>query len=157
MRPAGQNSTPAPRSQREKIDRPPRLFLQLLRLQSSLEESQLNEKQLKHQLEVQSESLNSKVEELRALSERAHTSFTSEMVEVELRVAELENIKVSRSHAEGEEQLRMMRIFLFDRSSSGREILLCVLRKTVVCPSLGGAGGDAAAGRLQGAAAGAVQ
>lgn len=94
--------TSAPHSRLEKIDRPPRLLLQLLQLQSSLEESQLNEKQLKHQLEVQSESLNNKVEELRALSEQAHTSITSEMVEVEVKVAELENIKVSRSHAEGE-------------------------------------------------------
>lgn len=85
-----------------KIYRPPCLPLQLLQLQSSLEESQLNEKQLKHQLEVQSESLNNKVEELRALNEHAHTSITSEMVEVEVKVAELENIKVSRIHSEGE-------------------------------------------------------
>lgn len=78
------------------------LLLQLLRLQSSLEESQLQEKQLRHQLEVQSESLSSKVEELRALSERAHTSMTSEMMEVEVRMAELEDVKVSWSHSEGE-------------------------------------------------------
>lgn len=78
------------------------LLLQLLRLQSSLEEAQLQEKQLKHQLQVQSESLSSKAEELRALSERAHTSMTSEMMEVEVRMAELEDVKVSWSHSEGE-------------------------------------------------------
>lgn len=78
------------------------LLLQLLRLQSSLEEAQLQEKQLKHQLQVQSESLSSKAEELRALSERAHTSMTSEMMEVEVRMAELEDLKVSWSHSEGE-------------------------------------------------------
>lgn len=77
-------------------------LLQLLRLQSSLEESQLSEKQLKHQLEVQSESLSSKAEELRALSEHPHTSVTSEMMEVEVRMVELENVKVSWSHSEGE-------------------------------------------------------
>lgn len=78
------------------------LLLQLLRLQSSLEEAQLQEKQLKHQLQVQSESLSSKAEELRALSERAHTSMTSEMMEVEVRMAELEDVKVSWSLSEGE-------------------------------------------------------
>lgn len=66
----------------------------MLRLQSSLEESQLNEKQLKHKLEVQSETLNNKVEELQALSERTQSSMTSEMIEVELKITELENIKV---------------------------------------------------------------
>lgn len=65
---------------------------------------------------MQSESLNNKVEELRALSEHAHTSITSEMVEV--KVAELENIKVSRSLAEGEGQLQMTHLLLIDRSSS---------------------------------------
>lgn len=70
---------------------------QILRLQSSLEESQLNEKQLKHKLEVQTETLNNKMEELQALNEHTQSSMTSEMMEVQMKNMEMENIKVSRS------------------------------------------------------------
>lgn len=67
---------------------------QILRLQSALDESQLNQKQLKHKLEVQTETLNNKMEELRALSEHTQSSMTSEMMEVQMKIMELENIKV---------------------------------------------------------------
>ncbi|XP_047209155.1 protein Spindly isoform X2 [Girardinichthys multiradiatus] len=66
----------------------------ILGLQSAVEEYQLNEKQLKHKLEVQAETLNNKMEELRALNENTQSSMTSEMMEVQLKVMELENIKV---------------------------------------------------------------
>lgn len=69
----------------------------MLRLQSALEESQLNEKQLKHKLEVQTETLNNKMEELRALNEHTQCSMTSEMMEVQMKIMELENIKVRGS------------------------------------------------------------
>lgn len=69
----------------------------MLRLQSALEESQLSEKQLKHKLEVQTETLNNKMEELRALNENTQSSMTSEMMEVQMNVMELENIKVRGS------------------------------------------------------------
>lgn len=68
----------------------------ILRLQSSLEESKLNEKQLKHKLETQTETLNNKLEELRALNERAGSSMTSEMMEVQIKISDLENAKVGR-------------------------------------------------------------
>lgn len=71
------------------------LLSQILRLQSSLEESQLNEKQLKHKLEMQTETLNNKMEELRALNEHTQSSMTSEMIEVQMKITELENVKVS--------------------------------------------------------------
>lgn len=64
-------------------------------MQSSLEESQLNEKQLKHKLEMQTETLNNKTEELRALNEHTQSSMTSEMIEVQMKITELENVKVS--------------------------------------------------------------
>lgn len=67
----------------------------MLRLQSALDECQLNETQLKHKLEVQTETLNNKVEELRALSEHTQSSMSSEMMEVQMKIMELENIKVS--------------------------------------------------------------
>lgn len=70
------------------------IFSQVLRLQAALEESQLNEKQLKHKLEVQTETLNNKMEELRALNEHTQSSMTSEMMEVQMKIMELENIKV---------------------------------------------------------------
>ena len=66
----------------------------MLGLQSALEESQLSEKQLKHKLEVQTETLHNKIEELRALNERTQGSMTSEMMEVQMRIMELENIRV---------------------------------------------------------------
>lgn len=64
-------------------------------MQSSLEESQLNEKQLKHKLEMQTETLNNKTEELRALNEHTQSSMTSEMIEVQMKITELEKVKVS--------------------------------------------------------------
>uniref|UniRef100_A0A8C7WM24 Protein Spindly n=1 Tax=Oryzias sinensis TaxID=183150 RepID=A0A8C7WM24_9TELE len=69
------------------------LHNKLLRLQSDLDKSQLNEKQLIHKLEVQTETLNNKMEELRALNEQTQSSMTSEMMEVQLRVMELETVK----------------------------------------------------------------
>ncbi|TNM99026.1 protein Spindly isoform X1 [Takifugu flavidus] len=67
---------------------------QILRLQSSLEESKLNEKQLKHKLETQTETLNNKLEELRALNERTGSSMASEMMDVQIKIIDLENAKV---------------------------------------------------------------
>ncbi|XP_030595648.1 protein Spindly [Archocentrus centrarchus] len=69
------------------------LHNKILRLHSALEESQLNEKQLKHKLEMQTETLNNKLEELRALNEHTQSSMTSEMMEVQVKITELENIK----------------------------------------------------------------
>lgn len=66
----------------------------MLCLQTALEETQLNEKQLKHKLEVQTETLNNKMEELQALNEHTQSSMTSEMMEVQMKIMELENVKV---------------------------------------------------------------
>ncbi|XP_043982619.1 protein Spindly [Gambusia affinis] len=66
----------------------------ILTLQSAVEEFQLSEKQLKHKLEVQAETLSSKMEELRALSENTQSSMTTEMMEVQLKTMELESAKV---------------------------------------------------------------
>lgn len=80
----------------------------MLRLQSSLEESQLNEKQLKHKLEVQTETLNNKMEELRALNEHTQSSMTSEMMEVQMKIMELEDIKVRGSWSDCQSHLELM-------------------------------------------------
>ncbi|XP_026212958.1 protein Spindly [Anabas testudineus] len=84
----------------------------VLRLQSALEESQLSEKQLKHKLEVQTETLNSKMEELQALNEHTQSSMTSEMMEVQMRIMELENVKVDLEQTLQESQYREQQLEL---------------------------------------------
>ncbi|XP_049441682.1 protein Spindly isoform X2 [Epinephelus fuscoguttatus] len=88
----------------------------MLRLQSSLEESQLNEKQLKHKLEVQTETLNNKMEELRALNEHTQSSMTSEMMEVQMKIMELENCKVELEQTLQEFQYREQQLELTNSS-----------------------------------------
>ncbi|AWP12594.1 putative protein Spindly-like isoform 2 [Scophthalmus maximus] len=88
----------------------------MLRLQSSLEESQLNEKQLKHKLEVQTETLNNKMEELQALNEHNQSSMTSEMMEVQLKIMELETIKVELEQTLQEYQYREQQLQLTNSS-----------------------------------------
>ncbi|XP_034545003.1 protein Spindly [Notolabrus celidotus] len=84
----------------------------MLRLQSSLEESQLSEKQLKHKLEVQTETLNNKMEELRALNEHTQSSMTSEMMEVQMKIMELESVKVELEQTLQESQYREQQLEL---------------------------------------------
>ncbi|KAM6924027.1 protein Spindly [Xenentodon cancila] len=67
---------------------------QMLRLQTALDEAQLTEKQLKHKLDVQTEVLSNRMEELRALNEQTQSSMTSEMMEVQVKIMELDSIKV---------------------------------------------------------------
>ncbi|CAJ1057977.1 protein Spindly [Xyrichtys novacula] len=84
----------------------------ILRLQSSLEESQLSEKQLKHKLEVQTETLNHKMEELRALNQDTQSSMTSEMMEVQMKIMELEAVKVELEQTLQECQYREQQLAL---------------------------------------------
>lgn len=74
--------------------------VQAQRMAVELEEVRLKEKQLKHKLEVQAESLREKGEELRVLTDRAHETMTTEVMELQVEKAELESLKVggSRSH-----------------------------------------------------------
>ncbi|XP_034078751.1 protein Spindly isoform X2 [Gymnodraco acuticeps] len=84
----------------------------LLALQSALEESQLSKKQLEHKLEVQTETLNNKMEELRALNENTQSSMTSEMMEVQLKIMELETLKVELEQTLQEGQYREQQLEL---------------------------------------------
>ncbi|XP_073343327.1 protein Spindly [Pagrus major] len=88
----------------------------MLRLQSALEESQLNEIQLKHKLKGQTETLKNKIEELRALNEPNHTSMTSEMLEVQMKIMELESIKVELEQKLQESQYREQQLELTNNS-----------------------------------------
>ncbi|CAL8264308.1 unnamed protein product [Lota lota] len=66
---------------------------QIIRLQADLEESQLNEKQLKHKLDVQTETLNHKMEELSSLNEQKQDTISSEVMEMHMNRMELESVK----------------------------------------------------------------
>ncbi|XP_068451752.1 protein Spindly isoform X2 [Clinocottus analis] len=88
----------------------------MLSLQSALEESQLNEHQLKHKLEVQTETLNSKLEELQAFNENTQSSMTSEMIEVQMKIMELENCKVMLEHTLQESQYKEQQLELTSSS-----------------------------------------
>ncbi|XP_056133997.1 protein Spindly [Lampris incognitus] len=78
----------------------------VMSLQSELEECQLNEKFLKHELEIQTETLNQKMEELRALNEKTQDTMSSEVMELQLKSMELENAKVDLEHSLREAQHR---------------------------------------------------
>ena len=68
---------------------------QIEHLQAKLEETRLSEMQLKHRLQLQTEALSSKTEELRAAMERAQDTVSSEMMELQVERMELESVKVS--------------------------------------------------------------
>ncbi|XP_008417962.1 protein Spindly [Poecilia reticulata] len=84
----------------------------ILRLQSAVEELQLSEKQLKHKLKVQAETLSSKMEELRALNENTQSSMTTEMMEVQLKTMELESAKVELEQTLQESRYREQQLEL---------------------------------------------
>ncbi|XP_034399739.1 protein Spindly isoform X2 [Cyclopterus lumpus] len=88
----------------------------MLSLQSALDESQLNEQQLKHKLELQTETLNNKMEELRALNEHTQSSMTSEMLEVQMTIMELENYKVELEQMLQESQYKEQQLELSSSS-----------------------------------------
>ncbi|KAG9349045.1 hypothetical protein JZ751_029363 [Albula glossodonta] len=60
-----------------------------------LEEARLNERQLKHKLELQTEALRDKTEELRALTDRAQETMSAEVLELQVEKAELECAKTA--------------------------------------------------------------
>ncbi|XP_077957591.1 protein Spindly isoform X2 [Gasterosteus aculeatus] len=84
----------------------------MLTLQSTLEESQLNEQQLKHKLEVLTETLNNKMEELQTVNEHTQSSMTSEMMEEQIKITELENIKVELEQKLQESQYKEQQLEL---------------------------------------------
>ncbi|XP_039632428.1 protein Spindly [Polypterus senegalus] len=84
----------------------------LEKMKADLEETQLSEKQLRHKLDVQSEILSSKTEELRTLSERAHETMSSEMLDLQLEKAELEDAKAALEHEVNEMRYRQQQLEL---------------------------------------------
>ncbi|XP_068596627.1 protein Spindly [Brachionichthys hirsutus] len=86
------------------------------RLQSALEESQLNEKQLKHKLEAQAEALKHRTEELRSLSEHAQSSTASEVMELRLRTMDQEHVRMELEQNLQDLQYREQQLELTNRS-----------------------------------------
>lgn len=64
------------------------------KMKTDLEEAQLAEKQMRHKLDQQSEVLNSKTEELRVLTERAHETMSSEILELQVQKMDMESAMV---------------------------------------------------------------
>ncbi|XP_032384293.1 protein Spindly [Etheostoma spectabile] len=92
----------------------------VMSLQAALEESQLNNNQLQHKLELQTETLNNKLEELRALNERTQSSMTSEVMEVQMKIMDLENIKVELEQTLQEGRYREQQLELSSSSLQRR-------------------------------------
>ncbi|KAF4104872.1 protein Spindly isoform X2 [Onychostoma macrolepis] len=63
----------------------------LEKMKTDLEEAQLAGKQMRHKLDQQSEALNSKTEELRVLTERAHETMSSEILELQMQKIDMES------------------------------------------------------------------
>ncbi|KAJ8352424.1 hypothetical protein SKAU_G00239000 [Synaphobranchus kaupii] len=63
------------------------------KMKVELEEVRLNERQLKHKLELQAAELQEKTEELRALADRANETMSTEVLELQMEKAELESVK----------------------------------------------------------------
>ncbi|XP_051514689.1 protein Spindly-like isoform X2 [Myxocyprinus asiaticus] len=61
------------------------------KMKAELEEAQLAEKQMRHKLDQQSEALSSKTEELRVLTERAHETMSSEIMELQVQKMDMES------------------------------------------------------------------
>ena len=55
------------------------------------DEAQLAEKQLRHKLEVQTVTLSNKTDELRSMTERAHETMSSEILELQVQRMETES------------------------------------------------------------------
>ncbi|KAM8994301.1 protein Spindly isoform 1-T1 [Ara ararauna] len=64
-------------------------------LKAELDETRLSEKQLRHKVEHQKEIIAAKSEELHIMSERVHETMSSEMLNLQLELTELESVKAS--------------------------------------------------------------
>ncbi|XP_042158811.1 protein Spindly isoform X3 [Oncorhynchus tshawytscha] len=82
------------------------------RMRSELDEVQLSEKQLRHKLELQTETLSIKMEELRSVTERTHETLSTEMMELQVERMELEAAKATLELALQEAQYKEQQLEL---------------------------------------------
>uniref|UniRef100_A0A8C3JT23 Protein Spindly n=1 Tax=Calidris pygmaea TaxID=425635 RepID=A0A8C3JT23_9CHAR len=64
-------------------------------LKAELDETRLSEKQLRHKADHQKEIIAAKSEELRMMSERVHETMSSEMLNLQIELTELESVKAN--------------------------------------------------------------
>ncbi|XP_074459938.1 protein Spindly isoform X5 [Larus michahellis] len=64
-------------------------------LKAELDETRLSEKQLRHKVDHQKEIIAAKSEELRMMSERVHETMSSEMLNLQIELTELESVKAN--------------------------------------------------------------
>ncbi|KAK1159165.1 protein Spindly-B-like isoform X3 [Acipenser oxyrinchus oxyrinchus] len=84
----------------------------LEKMKAELDEARLSDRQLRHKLELQSEMLSSKSEELRALSERAHETMSSEVLGLQIDKTELEAARDLLEHEINEMKYRQQQLEL---------------------------------------------
>ncbi|XP_064017693.1 protein Spindly [Pogoniulus pusillus] len=82
-------------------------------LKAELDETRLSEKQLRHKVDHQKEIIAAKSEELHMMSERVHETMSSEMLNLQIELTELESAKASAEEKVNElqyskEQLELM-------------------------------------------------
>ncbi|KAM6222194.1 protein Spindly isoform 1-T1 [Rhynchocyon petersi] len=88
----------------------------LEKLKAELDESRLNEKQLKHKVDHQKELLSSKSEEMRVISERTHESMSSEMLSLQTELIEMETAKTALKEEVNELQYRQEQLELLSNN-----------------------------------------
>ncbi|XP_042682333.1 protein Spindly [Centrocercus urophasianus] len=71
------------------------LKYKLENLKAELDETRLSEKQLRHKVDHQKEIIAAKTEELHMMSERVHETMSSEMLNLQMELTELESVKAS--------------------------------------------------------------
>ncbi|KAF1421813.1 Protein Spindly, partial [Spheniscus magellanicus] len=64
-------------------------------LKAELDETRLSEKQLRHKVDHQKEIIAAKSEELHMMSERVHETMSSEMLNLQIELTELESVKAN--------------------------------------------------------------
>ncbi|XP_055782508.1 protein Spindly [Salvelinus fontinalis] len=82
------------------------------RMRSELDEVQLSEKQLRHKLELQTETLSIKMEELRSFTGQTHETLSTEMMELQVERMELEAAKATLELALQEAQYKEQQLEL---------------------------------------------
>ncbi|XP_012415597.1 protein Spindly isoform X1 [Trichechus manatus latirostris] len=88
----------------------------LEKMKAELDEARLNEKQLKHKVELQKELLSCKSEEMRIMSERVHESMSSEMLGLQIELTEMENMKTALKEQVNELQYRQEQLELLSNN-----------------------------------------
>ncbi|XP_048796180.1 protein Spindly-like [Lagopus muta] len=71
------------------------LKYKLENLKAEVDKTRLSEKQLRHKVDHQKEIIAAKTEELHTMSERVHETMSSEMLNLQMELTELESVKAS--------------------------------------------------------------